>query len=496
MPPESEGTENEQKAAAPWGEGPTAYKGRQNAPIPRSEKIAYGSGVLAQNSAVNSIKKLSGPIFNITLGMNPIRVGNVLLAARIWDAFTDPVMGWLSDNTRSRWGRRKPYLFIGAILCAIAYSLILDVPKGLSQNQLYAYFLLGSLALYTCVTVLQVSYNSLGFEMSKDYHERTNIFAYRTFFQQIATIFLGYLFYFCKLDVFGDTMTGARYVGIGVGIVIFLSMMPTVFFTREGHSEEAKQQEKIPILWAIKTTLRTKPFLVLAGLTVVTIFGSNFTLALGPYINIYHVAEGDEKFGAWIHGTSILVGTVISFGAIPILTYLSRRIGKLKTLSISIWALLIGSILKWFLYTPTMPYAQIVVQPFLRIGEMGFWLIITSMKADICDWDEWKTGFRREGMYGAATGWFQKVTQAFTFALGQGYILAIIGFDASLGGAQSPETMFWMRVCFSGLPMLLAIGGLFLMRHYEIDEEKAAEIGADLDRRHREAHENSEGGTP
>ena len=86
-------------------------------------------------------------------------------------------------------------------------------------------------------------------------------------------------------------------------------------------------------------------------------------------------------------------------------------------------------------------------------------------------------------MYGAATGWFQKVTQAITFALGQGYILAIIGFDASKGVAQDPGVMFWMRFLFAVLPAILAIAGLILLKFYEIDDEKAKEIKADLDKR-------------
>ena len=77
---------------------------------------------------------------------------------------------------------------------------------------------------------------------------------------------------------------------------------------------------------------------------------------------------------------------------------------------------------------------------------MGFWLLITSMKPDVCDWDEWKTGFRREGMYGAAAGWLQKVTQSTTFAIGSGYILTFIGFEAAQGSDQAESTIFWMRI--------------------------------------------------
>ncbi len=451
-------------------------------PIPRSELLAYGSGVAAFDMAINGMKTLAGPIFNITLGMSTTLVGHALVIMRMWDAFTDPLMGWLSDNTKSRWGRRRPYVFLGSALCAVAYALIFHVPNGLSPNgSLFTYFVLGSVGLYTCVTVLSVSYNALGFEMSPDYHERTVIFAYRAAFAQLSKVLLLYLYFFCQLDVFVDTMTGVRWVGLGLGILIFLLAMPSVLFVREGHAEKAAKQEKIPIGWAIKTTMKTQPFLVLAGLVIVAIFGSNFHLALGPYVNIYHVAAGDTKFGAELQGIGGVVGTATAFASIPLLTWFSMRFGKIRTVNICLWFILIGSILKWFTYTPSMPYLQLVVQPFLRIGETGFWLLIGSMKADVCDWDEWKTGYRREGMYGAAAGWVQKLTQSLTFAFGSGYVLSIIGFDATKGAVQDPGVVEWMRILFAGLPSILAVGGIFLLKTYPIDEEKAAEISRDLE---------------
>ena len=478
---------DDEEKTGPWGEeaseGMPTYE-----PIPVREKMAYGSCMMAQNLSVDTIKNLAGPIFNITLGMSTTLVGHALLLMRIWDAFTDPLMGWISDNTKSRWGRRRPYIFAGAILSAVAYALILRVPQGLDPNVgLFYYFLFGCLGLYTCVTILQVANNSLGFEMSHDYHERTNIFAYRTVFGQIAKFLIPYLYFFCQLDIFVDTMTGARWVGAGLGILIIMFAMPAAFFTREGHAEQAEKQEKIPIGWAITTTLKTPPFLVLVGLLFVTIFGSNFHLALGTYVNIYHVAGGDTKFGAELQGIGGIVGTIAAYIAIPVMTMVSRRIGKIKALSISIWCILIGSILKWFCYTPISPYLQLVVQPFLRIGDMGFGLLITSMKADVCDWDEWKTGFRREGMYGAATGYFQKVTQATTFAMGSGYVLTMIGFDAAKGAMQDDGVILWMRILFSGLPFILAVGGILLLKIYPITEEKAVEIARDLERQRAEA---------
>jgi GPH family glycoside/pentoside/hexuronide:cation symporter len=148
--------------------------------------------------------------------------------------------------------------------------------------------------------------------------------------------------------------------------------------------------------------------------------------------------------------------------------------------------LAVGSILSWWLYTPENPYLQLITYPFMIMGDMGFWLFVTSMKADICDWDEWKTGLRREGMYGAATGWFQKMAQAVTFG-GAGYILVWIGFDAALEGAQSESTIIWLRLIYAGLPAVLAVAGIIALKFYPMDEKKAAEIKSELESRRTEA---------
>ncbi len=449
------------------------------------QKLAYGIGSLPFELAVNALKYLGNQIFNITLKMDSALVGLVFIIIRIWDAFTDPFMGNLSDNTRSKWGRRKPYVLGGAIASGIIFALIWQVPTSFYGNSqfLFIYFLAFALLHYTAVTVFQVPFNALGYEMATGYHEKTSVFAYRMCFGQIAKFLMPTLWFLCQLEIFrGDPMLGVKWVGAGVGLIIIVFILPSAKYVKEGKQEQVKTQKRISLTEAVKLTIRVKPFLILVCLTGVTIFGANFVMSLGYYVNAYHVSGGDQAlaskyqmYGAWL-------GTAVSLISIPIFVRLSKKYGKLVCLGICMGSVAIGSGLTWWLYTPEHPYLQIVVYPFLFLGDTGFWLFVTSMKADICDWDEWKYGLRREGMYGAATGWFQKMTQAFTFG-GAGIMLAFIGYDENLGADQTPESIFWMRLLYAILPAALAIVGIILLIFYPMNEKKAAEIHAELDRR-------------
>lgn len=451
------------------------------------QKLSFGLGALPHEIVVTGIKHLGNPIFNITLHLHTTFVGWVFIIIRIFDAFTDPFVGNLSDNWRSKWGRRKPFILFGAIGSSITFASIWWVPQSLYGTAwpLFWYFLILALIHYAFVTCFQVPYNALGYEMTTGYHERTRIFAYRAFFAAIAKLILPGLFWLSLHPIFGgDAMVGVKWVGAASGVLIILTILPTVFKVKEGNIEKAKNQVRINLLKAVGMTFQNKPFRILVFLTFVTIFGSNFGLALGTYVNIYYIFGGIKEDGAFLVFIGNAVGTSATFLSIPLLTYISTKIGKIKMLGICVAMLAIGSILSWWCYTPARPYLQLVTYPFMVMGDMGFWLFVTSMKADICDWDEWKTGLRREGMYGASTGWFQKMSQAVTFG-GASMVLSWIGFDAVLGGNQSESTILWLRGIFAALPALLAILGIVALKYYPMNDRKAAEIQDELEKRRK-----------
>jgi glycoside/pentoside/hexuronide:cation symporter, GPH family len=138
-----------------------------------ARKVAYGIGMAPYALMVQGMNQLCNPIFNDCLGVDPRWISWVMGVSRLWDAFTDPVMGNISDNTRSRWGRRRPWIALGALLSALTFAIIWLFPRGMGHLFYFFWFLVSSLMFYVASTVFSVPYVALGMELSPDYHERT-----------------------------------------------------------------------------------------------------------------------------------------------------------------------------------------------------------------------------------------------------------------------------------------------------------------------------------
>jgi glycoside/pentoside/hexuronide:cation symporter, GPH family len=138
--------------------------------VAHTKKLAYGSGMISYGLMVNSYFQLVNPIFNIALGMNPAVIGMITAVSRLWDAVTDPVMGKISDNTRSRFGRRRPWILIGSLFTAVAFAAIWWFPRDYSNAFYISWLVVTTLMFYLGVTIFSVPYIALGMEMSPDYH--------------------------------------------------------------------------------------------------------------------------------------------------------------------------------------------------------------------------------------------------------------------------------------------------------------------------------------
>jgi len=253
-------------------------------------KIGWGFGGLADNYIMNSVIQLTMPIYNIALGMDPVRLGIALMVPRIFDAITDPLMGNISDNTRSRWGRRRPYIALGAILSAVLLPL-LWMPPVTTETFMFWYFMILGTLYFLMYTVFVVPYTALGYELSSDYDERTRVLAFRMYIGLIGSFTIPWLYKLCLLPVFaGDVVLGARWVSAIMGLVIIITGILPVVFCRE--PKEAQKQEKIKLLDALVSTFQNKPFLVLLISYIIIICGLFTSAALGLYINIYYVCDG------------------------------------------------------------------------------------------------------------------------------------------------------------------------------------------------------------
>ena len=210
---------------------------------------AYGAGGLANNLLAAGSGGMMIAL-NLGYGMNPALVGLLGALPRLTDAITDPVMGHVSDRTRSRWGRRRPYIFVGAILAPLILALLWQLPEGRSESFYFNYFLIGSFVFFLAYTVFATPWVALGYELTPDYNERTRLMGVQNFVAQIAWVVAPWFLLVMELPVFGDMRQGAAALAIGLALTCAaLGVLPALVL-RERQAGAANP-------WA--TNLATRP---------------------------------------------------------------------------------------------------------------------------------------------------------------------------------------------------------------------------------------------
>jgi GPH family glycoside/pentoside/hexuronide:cation symporter len=437
--------------------------------VPLTRRIAWGIGGLADNFMMNTMILLAMPIYNIALGMSPALLGMALFIPRFIDAIADPLMGNISDNTRSRWGRRRPYILIGAVLSAVLLPL-LWMPPSHSEKVMFWYFLIMGIIYSIAYTVFVIPYTALGYELSNDYDERTRVLAWRMYIGLVAGLSLPWLYKLCLLPVFGgDSVRGAQVVSLGIALVIIVSGTLPALLLRE--KPTALEQKKIRIL--IITYI-----IIICG-----IFTSS---ALALYVNIYIVCNGDKAQAASLYGISGTFQACASYISLPLITWVSTRWGKRHGMTTGLVLTAIGTLSLWFTMIPSAPYLQFVSFFVFGLGTQGCWLMVSSMVADICDEDELHTGLRREGVYGAVTSFALKLALAIT-ALTSAATLALSGYDATLAEKThsiDPLIAIKIKALYVGVQTLSIVIAIVLFRCYPITRQRAEETRRILDERH------------
>jgi len=444
----------------------------------------YGSAGLADTFLTYGITTLILPIYNIGLGIDAVLLGWALAVPRILDAITDPLMGNISDNTRSRFGRRRQYVFGGAVLCAVLFPFIW-MPPAASQNVVLAYFI-GVMCLHAVFyTIFNVPYTALGYEVTSDYDERTRLFAWRFYFATAAGVSIQWLYWLCLKA--GETeVQGVRIVSMVIAVVVLGTGIIPAIFTRE--RETVKNQEKVNLLKALKCAVQNRAFvtLVVAYIIIVTTMFSCGVLML--YINIYYLYDGDKVAAGKLTGIagSIMIGA--AFLGMLLMKKISELTGKKTAMLISLGFAITGTVVSWFTLTPKMPYLQIVSGVILGMGVQGCWLLSSSILGDVCDDDERRTGLRQEGLYSAVMGFVNKLAFAFT-AIGSGYVLKFSGFvEGQVVSRQIGYRMKVIFICLQGTGLLV---GLLMMALFPIGRKRAEETRRILDERKKVTEEEA-----
>jgi len=453
--------------------------------VPLFRKVGYGTGMLGYALLIQTYMQFHYPVFNDTLGLDAVLIGWVIAISRLWDAVTDPFMGNVTDNTRSRFGRRRPWIGMGAFICALSFIALWWAPAGQSDAFYFCWLLIGSLVYYLCFTIFSVPYIAMGMELSPDYHERSRVMSIRTILQQGGVFVTASLWWLTSLDRYSDMADGMRWNSLWMGALIFIVIAIPAIVSREHPSmlQAGKEttKKKTPLVKSVKETVSCWPFLNLALITVISLLGLMMVGSLGYYVTVYHIYDGvkSEESGRLltIVNYAVPISTII---AVPLLQKFSTKVGKRKTLMVAFGISLVGTLLKWPFYTPDNPWLSIIPAVLMGFGNAAAYMFVNAMIPEAVDVDELKHGVRREGMFSAVYSWMFKIGAALAL-LFSGYILAWSGFDSDLVGPQSEQTIFLMRVFFSCIPAFALSCAIALAFFYPITEERAFEIRAELE---------------
>ena len=407
-----------------------------------SQLAAYGAGGIIPIALFNIAGILVGLMGNISLGLSAFWLGVILIIPRLWDALSDPMIGHLSDNTRTRWGRRRPYLLIGGILVAVFFVVMWWIPKGDTVRVWFptetgfqafqlAYILLSLLLFFTACNVFEIPHGALGMEMTTDYHERTRLFSAKSFVGNLFAMSTPWLFALANMERFkgtGNEAEGMRYVSILIAALLIPLSFWWSFKLREPGFVNAARQKKTPFWKDMKRTVSNRNFVRLTFTVFTLAMGFNFVQLLGSYIPIFFVFGGDKVAGSYLLGINGTVWAITGLLAVFPLNWISPKLGKRNTLAVAISLMSLAQLSKIVCYNPNFPYLLLIPTMLLSAGMLFFFTLGSSMVGDICDEDELETGYRAEGSYYSVFWWLIKMGTAFA-SLIAGALIVLTAFD-------------------------------------------------------------------
>jgi GPH family glycoside/pentoside/hexuronide:cation symporter len=460
--------------------------------IPLGQKVAYGVGMLG-----NQLFTAALGVFMVVLvqglGFSPFLWSLLFFAPRLVDAVTDPIMGFVTDNTRSRWGRRRPWILVGAIVTGLSYVGMWQLYETNSITFNFTWFLLFSFVFYVGLTVFQTPYVAMGYEMSRDFHERTRVMAVAQWIGQWSWVIVPW-FWPLMYDptLFETPALAVRELSVWVGLGCMAMALVPAFFVDSPSTAKAthlKPLDRAHVAENVKTfvagfgeAFRCLPFRKLCAATFLVFNAYNVVAAFGFFIIVYHLFGGDaDAAGSWTAWFGTASALCTTFLVIPVVTWMSQRFGKKNAFLLSQGISLLGYVGFWFTFRPGEPRLMLLPLPLFAFGIGGLFTLMTSMTADVCDLDELATGERREGTFAAIYWWMVKFGLAFAGGL-SGLIMGFVGFvpDAP---TQPEGAVTGLRIAFSVVPASGAILAMWFMRNYDLSEARAFEIRTELEAR-------------
>jgi GPH family glycoside/pentoside/hexuronide:cation symporter len=465
-------------------------------------KLIYGSGD-GGRASFNTLRQIFYAIFlTDVVGIDPRLASIAALVSILWDAINDPIVGSLSDNVRTRWGRRRPFLLVFAIPFALAFVLLWWAPPWQTQIALVAHVTLAYMLSDTIQTLITVPYLALTPEIAKDYDERTSLTSFRMFFNLVASLLTAVLaptlidhFVTSGMTLQQSYLTMAAIFG-GAAILPFLLIFALL---KEKEAPALIPPEEMTFKRTLLELWQNRPFRYATGVYVLNWIAFDIVALMVPYFLLYWIAQGDllAKFsllGQNISLESIVLGAIfiIAILTLPFWNWLAKKRSKTEAYIIgaSIWAVLQIFV---FLLAPEQKGFMVLLAALIGITTSNAHIIPEAIFPDVIDWAELKTNNRREGMYYGSINFIRKLASAIAIFLAL-QVLGWFGYQTPPQNTQvftqPSSALLAIRIMTGPFITLLLLGAIGFALRYPITRERQARIQHSLTRRIRKSRKS------
>lgn len=441
--------------------------------LPRRLKWIYGSGDIAF-SLTNTILSVYFAIFlTDVVGLSAKLAAAAIFIGRSWDYLNDPLVGYLSDRTRTRWGRRRPFLLFGVLPFALSFVMLWVHPPWENQIGLAVYYALAYVLFDACFTLVNMPYAALTPELTENYDERTSLTSHRMFFS-ISGSLIAFTIPLAIVDRFIPQNDGrVLWMAMIFGAVCILPVLLVFFNTRERHDFMDLEQPKL--LPSLKAAFQNRPFLFGAGIYLLTWMAVDILQTTLLFFLKYVVQrEGQSDL---IMGTIFITAII----ALPLWVWASQRWNKKLAYigGIAFWAVVqlllvnlgASSGLVWLLMLCVLA----------GIGVSAAHVLPWSILPDAIEWDEWRTGARHEGMFFSLISLMQKIASSIAIPL----ILLLLdatGYAPNVA-QQNPAALLGIRLVVGPVPAVLLFAGILFAVLYPLNRGEFGRVVAELEQR-------------
>ncbi len=440
------------------------------------EKIAYGVGDLGNNVAYGALGFYFVFFLTDVAGLSPFWAGNIFMIVRMWNAVLDMVVGGLSDHTKTRHGRRRPYLLYGALPLGVAFALLWQV-FFVGEVSMIVFYIFAGVLFSTMFSLVAIPYNALLPELSQDYNERTSISGFK-----MAFSFVGSLLSAMGVTLIVDTIYPGKVLyrqsypvmGWLLGAVVTVCIL--LCFTGTKERVQPTLQKPEPMLKSLRSLLRLKEYRLVLGVFIFNMVGFDIIMALYIYFMKYALKISDD-----VSYLFMMIPLVLAVIATPLWVWVSDKLGKKKAYIISAIYFVIPLLICLFLPAGNIPLI-IGIIALIGVGISASQTLTFSILPDVVEVDELKNGVRREGTIYGTTMFLYKLASAVLVALTT-TMLGVFGYLESAGGevvTQPASAILGIRLLIGIVPALCFVLSAVFVKNLPLSKQEFDAIRASL----------------